>query len=113
MNDIEVLIKLLDHPENDYWSDVLCDDARAVIDRNPEMILSDVLQQWEDWPESRLEHLAYLLGEGLSEVEKALVEALHKSKYESVVFRAKEAVIELESAHNQVMQRYAKDAYAD
>ncbi len=113
MNDIEILIKLLDHPENDYWSDILCDDARAVIDRNPEMILSDVLQQWEDWPENRLEHLTYLLGEDMSEVKKALIEALHKSEYESVVFRAKEAVIELESAHNMEMQRSAKDASSD
>ncbi|MBU2705300.1 hypothetical protein KCM76_04870 [Zooshikella marina] len=113
MNDIEELVKLLDHPDDNYWGDILCDDARAVIDHNPEMILGEVLQTWEEWPENRLEHLAYLLGEGLSEVEKDLIEALHKSKYQSVTFRAKEAVIELESTHSQSMHRSTKDAPAD
>lgn len=109
MNDVEELIRLLDHPDDNYWGEILCDDARAVIDRNPEMILGEVLQKWEEWPENRLEHLAYLLGEGLSDVEKDLVEALHKSKYRSVTFRAKEASIELECTQNQSMQRSAKD----
>jgi hypothetical protein len=85
----------------------------TVIDSNPEMILGEVFQKWEEWPENRLENLAYLLGQGLSEIEKDLIEALLKSKYKSVIFRAKEAVIELESTHNQSMQQSAKDALAD
>lgn len=113
MNDIEELIKLLDHPDDNYWGDILCNDARAAIDCNPEVILGEILETWKEWPENRLEHLAYILGEGLSKVEKDLIEALHKSKYKSVVFRAKEAVIELESTHNQSMQRSANDAPAD
>jgi hypothetical protein len=103
MSDIEELINFLDHPDDNYWGDILCDDARAIIDKDPELILTKVIQQWEDWPENRLEHLAYLLGEGLSEVETSLIRALHQSKYKSVVFRAKEAFIELGSTHNKNM----------
>ncbi|SFM22467.1 hypothetical protein [Marinobacter zhejiangensis] len=103
MNTIEELIRLLDYLDDDYWSDVLCGDARTIIDRDPELIMSNVLQQWEDWPENRLEHLTYLLGEGRSEVEKLLIENLQRSKYKTVVFRAKEALIEMESTHSEAL----------
>ncbi|OZG71066.1 hypothetical protein BTA51_23480 [Hahella sp. CCB-MM4] len=101
MSKFEKLVRLLDHPDDNYWGDILAGEAREIIDSDPEVLLSFILEQWESWPENRLEHLAYLLGEGVSNVEEKLIIALHGSKYKSVVFHAKEAVIELESTRNR------------
>ncbi|WP_087026539.1 hypothetical protein [Thaumasiovibrio subtropicus] len=97
MSQFEEFIKRLDHADDDYWADVLSDEARKIIDSAPEVLLSAVLEHYQAWPENRLEHLAYLLGEGVSELEEQLILLLQQSKYESVVSRAKEAAIELET----------------
>ncbi len=94
MSDFDLLVDLLDHPDDDFWGDVLSSEAREIIDTNIDEILSLVLASWREWPENRLEHLAYLLGESNSQVEKVLVYELLQSHYESVVFRAIEAVSE-------------------
>lgn len=104
MSKIEELVSLLDHPDDNYWGDILSDEARVIIDSDPELLLGKVLEQWQEWPENRLEHLAYLLGEGVSGIEEQLINVLHRSKYKSVVFRAQEAVIELQSTHNKQRQ---------
>ena len=94
MSDLNQLIELLDHPDDNYWGDVLSSEAREIIDRNIDEILAPVLGCWHQWPENRLEHLAYLLGDSPSETEKKLVYELLNSQYESVVFRAQEAAYE-------------------
>lgn len=94
MNDLDQLIELLDSPDNDYWGDVLSSEARGIIDKNIDEILLPILYCWQQWPENRLEHLAYLLGESRSEIEKKLVYELLNSQYESVAFRAREAASE-------------------
>ena len=94
MNDLGQLIELLDSPDNDYWGDVLSSEARGIIDKNIDEILLPILHCWQQWPENRLEHLAYLLGESRSEIEKKLVYELLNSQYESVAFRAREAASE-------------------
>jgi hypothetical protein len=97
MNDLNQLVELLDHPDDNYWGDVLSSEAREIIDKNIDGILSSVLNCWRQWPENRLEHLAYLLGDSPSEVERKLVYELLDSQYESVAFRAREAAHEFES----------------
>ena len=93
--DLERLVRLLDHPDDDYWSDVLSSEARALIDRNVDEMLPQVISCWRQWPEHRLEHLAYLLGEGTSQVEALLIQELLQSPYDDVVYRAKEAAKQL------------------
>lgn len=94
MDELNQLIKLLDHPDDDFWGDVLSCEAREMIDADIDGVLMQVLGCWHQWPENRLEHLAYLLGDSPSEIEKKLVYELLTSQYESVVFRAREAAYE-------------------
>lgn len=94
MDNLSLLIDLLDSPDNDYWGDVLSCEARGIIDKNSEEIMLSILDCWQQWPENRLEHLAYLLGNNSSEVEKKLIFELLNSQYESVAFRAREAASE-------------------
>jgi hypothetical protein len=67
------LVKLLDLPDADYWADVGSVDARAVVDENPTLVLSEVRHQWQTWPVMRQEHLAYILGESSLSIEKEIL----------------------------------------
>jgi len=95
MNNLDKLVKLLDYLDGDYWSDVLSQEARAVIDRDVDQILTLVAANWMAWPEHRLAHLAYVLGESTSPVERQLVQELLKSPFEDVVFKARERARQL------------------
>jgi hypothetical protein len=87
------LISLLDLPDDsNYWSDVACCEARALIDQDSESLLNEIFEVCEHWPENRQEHLAYILGEGVSPCESKILVHLSKSVYLSVAFRAREVL---------------------
>ena len=91
---IKNLIDNLNIPNTDYWYDSVSDLARNIIDDNYDQTFSILLLEWRAWPENTQEHLAYILGEGSSVQELALINEMLTSDYESVVFRAKESLIE-------------------
>lgn len=89
---IERLVELLDLPDADYWSDVGCAEARAIIDADPQSALSEIESQWRSWPEPRLEHLAYILGEGPHPFEKEILLEMARSGAPSLEMSAREAL---------------------
>jgi hypothetical protein len=89
---LERLIDLLDLPDADYWADVGSGDARALIDQNPTMVLSEVGRQWQSWPVMRQEHLAYILGESSLSIEKEILLEMVESGNSSVAMSAHEAL---------------------
>ncbi|MDC7240770.1 MAG: hypothetical protein PQJ50_10460 [Spirochaetales bacterium] len=93
---IEELIKYLDIPDNDYWSDEGCELARNVLDQNSELLFKELMTLWADWPEMRQEHLAYILGEGSSETELLLIKEMLTSPFSEVAYRAKESLREFQ-----------------
>ncbi len=93
---LKELVSYLDQPDNDLWYDDGCVIARNIIDDNEPAILAGISKEFESWPSARQEHLAYILGEGLSEIELDIINKMLRSKYKGVVFRAKEALIEFQ-----------------
>jgi hypothetical protein len=91
------LISFLDLPDSDYWSDVACCEARALIDQDSQSLLNEIFEVCEHWSENRQEHLAYILGEGASPCESKILDHLSKSVYPSVAFRAREALRAMET----------------
>ena len=86
------LIELLDLPDSDVWYDHGCTLARQIIDGNCTAILDEIIRVWRSWPENRLIHLAYVLGDSALPSELSLIHDLMKSDSEDIVFRAKEAL---------------------
>lgn len=86
------LIRHLDVPDTDYWYDSECDAARKIIDEHVDEIFRQLLAEWSRWPRARQEHLAYILGEGSSAKELALIKEMLTSEHADVVYRAKEAL---------------------
>jgi hypothetical protein len=86
------LIALIDLPDDDYWYDLACAEARDIIDLHCEEVLSAARAEWRSWTALRQEHLAYILGEGNSTVEAELVIDLTNSDYSDVRSRAMEAL---------------------
>ena len=84
----------LDMADSDYWYDEGCEIPRSIIDENIDDIFPWLLQEWFKWSENAQEHLAYILGEGESDLELKLIKEMLHSEYESVVYRAKEALVE-------------------
>ena len=91
---IQELYNLLDLPDSDYWFDSGCEIARNLINENRDEIFILLKSVWREWPAVVQEHLVYILGEGSSERELELIEDMVSSKYESVVYRSKEALID-------------------
>ena len=91
MGEFERSVELLDYPESDLWSDILACEARAIIDNDIHQMISLVLACWRQWPEHRLEHLAYVLGESAAPLEQRVIDELLESPYPSVIARAIEA----------------------
>ena len=89
---IERLVELLDIPDSDYWSDVGCVEARSIIDADPQLVIREIESQWKSWPEPRLEHLAYILGEGAHSLEKEVLLELARSSFPGVAMSAREAL---------------------
>ncbi len=90
---LKELVSYLDQPDGDLWYDDICVIARNIIDDNEQAILADISKEFESWPSARQEHLAYILGKGSSEIELDIINKMLHSKYEDVVFRAKESLI--------------------
>lgn len=89
---LERLVDLLDVPDSDYWADVACVEARSVIDENPAIVLTEVRLQWQSWPTSRQEHLAYILGDSSLSIEKAILLQMTQSNNSNVAMAAREAI---------------------
>lgn len=87
---LNTLVSLLDLVDGDYWSDVASSEARSLIDQDPQKLLSEIFPFLNQWPENRLEHLAYILGEGDSPIEEEILIHLSTSIYPSVSLRARE-----------------------
>ena len=95
MKPIDKLIRLLDLPDSDYWSDDASEEARNIINSSSELIFSHLLKEWKDWSPHRQEHLAYILGSGTSKVEQYLVKQMLNTEHSEVVYRAQEAIDEI------------------
>lgn len=91
---VQTLKNLLDVPDTDYWYDSGFEIARTFLDESYDELLVALLKEWKEWPEHIQENLAYILGEGSSLKEIELINALIGSKYEAVVYRANEALLE-------------------
>ena len=98
MNEIATLLKLLELPDNDYWSDEACNEAREIINSNQESIFPYLLEEWIKLSILSQEHLAYILGENNSKKERELIEKMLNSTNESVSFRAREALNEIDKS---------------
>ncbi|MGW8391382.1 hypothetical protein [Pseudoduganella sp. HUAS MS19] len=86
------LIQHLDLPDADYWYDVACSEARSILDVDSQVLLPQILAQWRSWPEMRQEHLAYILGEGTSEIERQILDEMAQLPDSEAAFRAREAL---------------------
>jgi hypothetical protein len=86
------LIELLDLPDSDVWYDNGCTLARKIIDGNCTIILDEIIRVWRSWPENRLIHLAYVLGDSTQLSELSLIHDLMSSDNRDIVFREKEAL---------------------
>ena len=71
MNEIITLLKLLDLPDNDYWSDEACNEAREIINTHKKIIFPYLLEEWKNLTILSQEHLAYILGENNSKKEES------------------------------------------
>jgi len=89
---LKKLTLLLDLPDSDFWYDVASCEARSILDDGGEAFLSQVLAEWLAWPEMRQEHLAYILGEGPSPIEKQILEEMACLPRSDVAFRARESL---------------------
>jgi hypothetical protein len=94
------LVDLLDLPDSDYWYDVACCLARSILDKDGHYLLPQLLVEWSAWPEMRKNHLAYILGEGASPIERTILEAMEKSGNSDFAFTARESL----------RSNYSKDA---
>ena len=91
MKTLDCLILLLDLPDSDYWYDVACCEARSILDCD-ETLLLQILVDWKEWPEIRQEHLAYILGDGPSVIEKQILEEMAQLPASDTAFRARESM---------------------
>lgn len=89
---IERLVELLALPDADYWSDVGCQEARSIIDADPQFVLHQIEIQWRSWTEPWQEHLAYILGEGPHPLEKEVLLEMARSSAPGVAMAAREAL---------------------
>lgn len=89
---LDRLVKLLDLPDADYWADVGSEDAHAVVDENPTMVLCEVRHQWQSWPPMRQQHLAYILGQSSLSIEKEILLEMAESSNSNVAMSAREAL---------------------
>ena len=87
------MVSLLEIPDNDYWYDVGCSEARSYLDSD-DKILFLLTEKWRELSLLAQEHLAYILGEGHSENELLIINEMLKSGSKEIVFRAQEALIE-------------------
>jgi hypothetical protein len=86
---IERLAELLGLADADYWSDVGCVEARAIIDADPQLVMCHIKNQWSSWPEPRQEHLAYILGEGTHPLERDILLEMASSSAPGVAMSAR------------------------
>jgi len=91
------VINLLDLPDEDYWYDEGSSQARTLIDGEGQTLLPRIAEVWSTWPELRQTHLAYILGEGSSSLEREILELMALSKSPEVSFRARESIRSAES----------------
>ena len=87
---------ILDLPDTDYWYDVGCCEARGILDRGDKDFWIAILEELLLWSELRMTHLAYILGEGASDIELSLIKKLFLSQNSEVLFCAREALNEFE-----------------
>ena len=88
------LIMFLDTENDDLWGDDVCCLASKILHENRDENLKEIIRVWRDWPAKRQEHLAYILGESSSPLEKILLEEMMLSENEDVAYEAKESMKE-------------------
>lgn len=90
---IQKLLQLLELPDSDYWYDVGCEDARALLTAGGEQLLAELILLLNGISPVQQEHLAYILGESAAEGELAILEVLKESPHSEVAYRSREALL--------------------
>ncbi len=89
---IRELKSLLAYPDSASWYEYAAGAARDVIDKDPQVRLAWLLNEWPHFNANMQEHLAYILGDAPGSTEHEILSELSKSDDESVAWRANEAL---------------------
>ena len=96
MTQIDELISLLDKPDDEVWGNIWCEDAHRLFLESHQSLIPTILNLWRNWPVSRQEHLAFILGGTGSKEELSLIREMLSASSHQVCKRAKEALDEFE-----------------